>query len=106
MLEHPAAIADRVSLLEGVLEEHGPDYLGTYRPPELSWEDVKQLTGPGTVGLGLGNQVARIAGEEEMMALPGAAPGSLTIEAPRDEETEGPGGAALVASAADLDELD
>ena len=38
--------------LEDVLQDKGAKYLETYRVPMLTWEEVKELKGPGLVGLG------------------------------------------------------
>lgn len=36
-----------------MLEDKGPEYLETYRVPLLSWQGVKSLKGPETIGLPL-----------------------------------------------------
>lgn len=38
--------------LEDILQEKGAKFLETYRVPMLTWEEVKELKGPGLVGLG------------------------------------------------------
>lgn len=85
LLEHPAAVRDRVSLLEGVLREGGEAAMSAYVPPALAWEDVRALVGPDAVGLGLGNAPTGALAVEgpggapvPVAALPGTVPGSLT----------------------------
>lgn len=41
-----------------VYQTQGEAYLETYRIPLLTWEEVKALKGPDTVGLGLGSEGA------------------------------------------------
>lgn len=45
----------QVERVLGVYQEKGEEYLETYRVPLLSWEEVKALKGPDTVGLPLGD---------------------------------------------------
>ena len=54
VLQYPEATRKVVSGLQQVLEDKGAAALETYRVPLLSWEEVKALEGPDTVGLPLG----------------------------------------------------
>lgn len=55
VLQYPAATRQMVDNLLEVLEQKGTECLEMYRVPLLSWDDVKTLEGPGTVGLPLGS---------------------------------------------------
>ncbi|GAB4818861.1 hypothetical protein N2152v2_005907 [Parachlorella kessleri] len=56
ILQYPQATQQTVERVLGVYQEQGPEYLETYRVPLLSWEEVKALKGPGTIGLPLGSE--------------------------------------------------
>lgn len=79
-----------------LLEYHdanGAEALAAREPPELTWEQVKALKGPGIVGLGMGG----IAPGE----LPAAPPSVKALPPPPVVQTlEGPLGPAVDAVAA------
>ena len=54
LLQYPVAIAAQAAELTSVLVASGPLGLQQHKVAMLSWEEVKALKGPGTVGLGLG----------------------------------------------------
>lgn len=56
--EPPTELLGQVERLLDVYQTQGDAYLGTYRIPLLTWEEVKALKGPDTVGLGLGSEGA------------------------------------------------
>ena len=48
-------VRDRqVAAIQAVYEERGAEGLAEYKVPLLTWQEVKELKGPGTIGLGLG----------------------------------------------------
>ncbi|KAK9830094.1 hypothetical protein WJX72_009753 [[Myrmecia] bisecta] len=60
ILTHKRAIQEKATLLLGLLDGEGPKYLETYRVKPLTWQQVKELTGPGTIGLGLNGAVTSV----------------------------------------------
>lgn len=110
----------QVENLLTVLEDKGPEYLETYRVPLLSWEGVKSLKGPDTIGLpltggddsgeGAGKGKQRVAG-----LLEGGAPlhpghqGDRGADARRETQALSQHDEGMPAGAADrpvLDDLD
>ncbi|KAL6780129.1 hypothetical protein ACKKBF_B14315 [Auxenochlorella protothecoides x Auxenochlorella symbiontica] len=86
VLQYPQATRQMVDNLLGVLETRGCAALETYRVPLLSWEEVKALKGPGTVGLALGSSADAPPTPPKLHGRAAAQP--LAVEA-------GEGGAAL-----------
>ena len=58
LLQHEQAIKGQALEYLEVYERDGPEVLETYKTPPLSWDEVKALEGPGTVGLGTGGGTA------------------------------------------------
>jgi hypothetical protein len=53
LCQYPEAIRGQTEEYLAVFHEHGANYLGTYKTPTLTWDEVKALKGgDGVVGLG------------------------------------------------------
>lgn len=62
LLQHESAIKGQAQEFLDVYNADGARALETYVPPSLTWEEVKALKGPGTIGLGYGADAAPGAG--------------------------------------------
>ena len=62
LLQHEKAIKGQAQDFLEVFERDGALALETYMPTSLTWEEVKALKGPGTIGLGHGAEAAPGAG--------------------------------------------
>ena len=71
LLQHETAIKGQAQEFLEVYNRDGPEALETYGTVALTWDEVKALKGPGTVGLGFGSD---------------AAPGSGFLEVERDTD--------------------
>ena len=62
LLQHESALRGQAQEFLEVFNRDGAEALETYGTTALTWEEVKALKGPGTVGLGFGAEAAPGAG--------------------------------------------